>query len=107
MELKLLQLAIQNLSDRSDKLEQDNKLLHLEIKELKRKQSVSEPTNTHKVSEEDELLNIKSAIALLKVSRSGFIRMVSEGLFKPVRMNLRTLRYSKRQILDFIQQSSL
>jgi predicted DNA-binding transcriptional regulator AlpA len=106
MELKLLQLAIQNLSDRYDKLEQDNKLLHLEIKELKRKQSFSEPNQTIKVSEEDELLNIKSAMDLLKVSRSGFIRMVSEGVFKPIKMNLRTLRYSKRQILEFIQRDS-
>lgn len=105
MELKLLQLAIQNLSDRYDKLEQDNKLLHLEIKELKRKQSFAEPAST-KVSEEDELLTLKSAIDLLKVSRSGFIRMVSEGVFKPIKMNMRTLRYSRRQLLDFIKQDS-
>lgn len=106
MELKLLQLAIQNLSDRYDKLEQDNKLLHLEINELKRKQSFAEPSTHIKTSEEDELLNIKSAMELLKVSRSGFIRMVSEGVFKPIKMNLRTLRYSKRQILEFIKQDS-
>lgn len=104
MDVKLLQLAVQNLSDRLDKLEKENKELKAEVQELKRMKMPLTKDQSQKDVELNEFLTLKEAISLLKISRSGFLRMVEDGILIPIRMNLRTLRYSKREILEFMNQ---
>lgn len=104
MDVKLLQLAVQNLSDRLDKLEKENALLKEQLQEVKTlKQSVVE-SSIPKESAKDEFLALKEAIKLLNISRSGFLRMVGEGLVNPIRYNLRTVRYSRKELLNLIRK---
>ena len=104
MEIKLLQLAVQNLSDRLDKVERENALLKEQLQEVKTlKQSVVE-SSIPKESAMDEFLALKEAIKLLNISRSGFLRMVGEGLVNPIRYNLRTVRYSRKELLNLIRR---
>lgn len=104
MDIKLLHLAVQHLSDRLEKMEEENKRLNQEIQELKRNtiHKVEEPPV--KEIQSDELLVLKDAIRLLNISRSGFLRMVNEGLVKPIRYNLRTVRYSRKELLGMIRR---
>lgn len=107
MELKLVLMAFEGLSKRVDDIMKENQLLKNEIRDL-RKQIDLRPTESiapaPESKSEDELLTLKSAISLLKISRSGFIRMVNDGIFKPIKLNLRTLRYSRHDLLNFINR---
>lgn len=107
MELKLVLMAFEGLSKRVDDIMKENQSLKNEIRDL-RKQIDLRPTESSvpamESKSEDELLTLKSAISLLKISRSGFIRMVNDGIFKPIKLNLRTLRYSRHDLLNFINR---
>ena len=109
MELKLVLMAFEGLSKRVDDIMKENQSLKNEIRDL-RKQIDLRPTESPapasatESKSEDELLTLKSAISLLKISRSGFIRMVNDGIFKPIKLNLRTLRYSRHDLLNFINR---
>ncbi len=104
MELKVILLALESLSQKIETVSQENKELRLEINALKRK--TNEPVSNQKFEsqKEDELLTIQSARTILGLSRSGFLKLVKDGLIKPIRMNLRTVRYSRRFIQEYIEQ---
>ncbi len=53
---------------------------------------------------QDELINVAVAKTILNVSRNTFLTMVAKGVFTPIRMNLRTIRYSRVEIQRFIDQ---
>ena len=107
MELKLVLMAFEGLSKRVDDIMKENQSLKNEIRDLRKQIDLRPTESTAPATEsksEDELLTLKSAISLLKVSRSGFIRMVNDGIFKPIKLNLRTLRYSRHDLLNFINR---
>lgn len=107
MELKLVLMAFEGLSKRVDDIMKENQSLKNEIRDLRKQidlRSTESPVPTTESKSEDELLTLKSAISLLKISRSGFIRMVNDGIFKPIKLNLRTLRYSRHDLLNFINR---
>lgn len=62
--------------------------------------------NVATVPVNDELINVKVAKTILDVSRNTFLTMVTKGVFTPIRMNLRTIRYSRLEIQRFIDQRS-
>ena len=102
MELKVILLALESLSQKIETVSQENKELRLEINALKRR--TIEPVSNQVTQKEDELLTIQSARSILGLSRSGFLKLVKDGLIKPIRMNLRTVRYSKRFLQEYIEQ---
>ncbi|MNJ85751.1 Helix-turn-helix domain protein [compost metagenome] len=107
MELKLVLMAFEGLSKRVDDIMKENQSLKNEIRDLRKQidlRPTESPVPVMESKSEDELLTLKSAISLLKVSRSGFIRMVNDGIFKPIKLNLRTLRYSRHDLLNFINR---
>lgn len=107
MELKLVLMAFEGLSKRVDDIMKENQSLKNEIRDLRKQIDLRPTESTAPAPEsksEDELLTLKSAISLLKISRSGFIRMVNDGIFKPIKLNLRTLRYSRHDLLNFINR---
>lgn len=63
-------------------------------------------SNVATVPVNDELINVKVAKTILDVSRNTFLTMVAKGIFTPIRMNLRTIRYSRLEIQRFIDQKS-
>jgi regulator of replication initiation timing len=106
MDLELLQLAIKSLSSELQELRNENKTLRVEINEIKR--ALQHSTSGHSVSkpprEEDELLTIQSARKILNVGRNTFLAMVNNGIIKPIRMNLRTIRYSRVELQRYIEK---
>ena len=103
MDLELLQLAIKSIANEL----QENKIellaLRAEVKELKRSRSNPvTPEQEKKQQEEDELLTLQKARTVLGISRNTFLAMVRDGILKPIRMNLRTIRYSRREIQRYI-----
>jgi regulator of replication initiation timing len=104
MELKVIMMALESLSQKVETLSQENKELRLEINALKRK--TNEPVSNQVIQsqKEDELVTLLSARTILGLSRSGFLKLVNDGFIKPIRMNLRTVRYSRQLIQEYIAQ---
>jgi len=104
MELKLLKLALERLSDEVEFLKMENREVRKELSEVKRATSKTVIPASQLISNEDELLKIVTARSILNVSRNVFLKMVQDGIFKPIRLNLRTIRYSRLEIQKYIHQ---
>lgn len=88
----------QQLTEMTDRVNQlEKRCLQLE------KQKQENPIKTT-TAMNDELVSVKVAKTILDVSRNTFLSMVSKGIFTPIRMNLRTIRYSRSEILSYIDQ---
>lgn len=105
MDLELLQMAIKSLAGELQEVKNENKVLRAELNELKRHVNHSEPIYPAQkpAKDEDELLNIHTARKILNVGRNTFLALVKDGLIKPIRMNLRTIRYSRIELQRYIQ----
>jgi hypothetical protein len=101
MDLQLIQLAVKSLSQDLEQAKGEIKSLQLEIAELRRRPATA-PVEQKTVPQDDDLLTLKEARAMLKVCRNVFLEMVKTGIIKQIRMHRRTLRYSKIAIQDFI-----
>lgn len=108
METKLLKLAIERLADQVEKLEGKHGELQHQVVDLKK--GIASPHSDQRgqkaVVSEDELLTILEARTLLKVSKNSFLKLVERGELHAIRLNLRTIRYSKHGILDYIRLKS-
>ena len=107
MDLELLQLAIKSIANELQENKVELLALRAEVKELKRGIGHTLPSNPppKPVKDQDELLTIFTARKILNVGRNTFISLVRDGLIQPIRMNLRTIRYSRIEIQRYIQQS--
>jgi hypothetical protein len=105
MELQLIQLAIKALVSDMEALKAENKEMKQEIIALKRQQTSQVPVQQEKQIQTDVMLGLLDARRLLGVSRNTFLKMVESGTIKPIRMNQRTIRYSKVSIMEFIENN--
>lgn len=104
MDLELLQMAIKSLAADLAETKAELKSVRSELDDLRRRpipaQTIQKP-----ISQEDETLTLLEARRMLKVCRNVFLKMVQQGIFKPIRMNARTIRYSKLAIQEFISRN--
>jgi predicted DNA-binding transcriptional regulator AlpA len=88
----------QQLSEMAERIKQlESKCAQLE---KQRGQSASVP----QAPSNDELINVTVAKTILNVSRNTFLTMVTKGMFTPIRLNLRTVRYSRAEVQQFIDR---
>ena len=106
MDLELLQLAVKSLSTELSELKTELLTLRAELREMKRNRvhelSYNRPQTTAR--EGDELLTLLAARKILKIGRNGFLALVKNGLITPIRMNLRTIRYSRIDLQRYIEE---
>lgn len=108
MDIKLIKLAVERLSDQLEKLQHQHDQLQQQFTELKKGGSTSPPNSVpeRSLASEDELLTIQEARTLLKVSKNSFLKLVENKYIKAIRLNLRTIRYSKFGVLNYIRQNA-
>lgn len=104
MDLELLQMAIKSLAADLAETKTELKTLRLELDDLRRRCVPVQPAQKI-TSQEDETLTLLEARRMLKVCRNVFLKMVQDGIFKQIRMNARTIRYSKLAIQEFISRN--
>lgn len=102
MEIKLLMLALNKLSDEHEKLKAEFSDLKAEIVLLKR-QPVQSQTSVVPDKANDELLDIKEVRNILGICYNSLSKLVREGLLKPIRINQRRIRFSKAGVMRYIQ----
>jgi excisionase family DNA binding protein len=64
-------------------------------------QPLSEPVIDRK---EDELLDLQQVKKILNIGRNSLLKLVKEGVFKAIKLNRRTVRYSRQAIMDYIER---
>jgi predicted DNA-binding transcriptional regulator AlpA len=98
METKLLQLAINNLLDELEKLKTEVHTLREEVSNLKS----NDKTETLFAPSSDELMDIKQVLQTLGICYNSLSKLIRQGLIKPVRINERRVRFTRKSILDYI-----
>ena len=104
MDSELLQMAIKSLAADLSETKTELKAVRVELNELRHRPRAVQPEQKH-VAQDDDLLTLLEARTILRVCRNVFLKMVQDNVIKPIRMNTRTIRYSKIAIQDFISQN--
>jgi predicted DNA-binding transcriptional regulator AlpA len=98
----MIKFAFERMDQQLTAMTERIKQLESRCQQLEKlKQPISSVTT---IPSNDELINVKVAKTILDVSRNTFLTMVAKGLFTPIKMNLRTIRYSRSEIQRFIDQ---
>lgn len=108
MDAELLQLAIKSLSAELQEIKRDNTVIRNELAQLKKAlnsdNQLVKPESKNDSKSADELISIQVARKIMNISRNTFLALVRDGLIKPIRLNLRTIRYSRVEIQNYIQR---
>lgn len=104
IDVKIFQLAFERLITEVDELKKQNSDLRKDLDELK-SQEVKLPQEIPKPEPVSsyELLDTKEVLKILGVSYNTLQTIVRRGELKPIRINQRRVRYSKIQIIEFIE----
>lgn len=101
----VVKLAIERMSEEIERLKQIVGEQQKRISELERNRNrittVVEP-ETPKI--EDELLNNEQVKSILKIGKNSLIRLVREGVLVAIRINERSVRFSRSAIMEYIRQ---
>lgn len=101
----VVKLAIERMCEEIEKLklivgEQQKRISELE-RNRNRSTTVVEPS-TPKI--EDELLNNQQVKRILNIGKNSLIKLVRDGVLVAIRINERTVRFSRTAIMEYIQR---
>ncbi len=100
----VVKLAIERMSEEIERLKQIVGEQQKRISELERNRNrnmVIEP-ETPKI--EDELLNNEQVKSILKIGKNSLIKLVREGVLVAIRINERSVRFSRSAIMEYIRR---
>ena len=100
----VVKLAIERMSEEIERLKQIVGEQQKRISELERnknRNTVVEP-ETPKI--EDELLNNEQVKSILKIGKNSLIKLVREGVLVAIRINERSVRFSRSAIMEYIRR---
>jgi len=101
----VIKLAIERMCEEIEKLKQVVNDQQKRISELERNRNrsttVVEPS-TPKV--EDELLNNEQVKRILNIGKNSLIKLVRDGVLVQIRINERTVRFSRSALMEYIQK---
>jgi predicted DNA-binding transcriptional regulator AlpA len=101
----VIKLAIERMSEEIGKLKQTVGEQQKRISELeknKNRSTIVEPITLTKPS--DELLNNEQVKSILKIGKNSLIKLVRDGVLVAIRINDRTVRFSRSAIMDYIER---
>jgi hypothetical protein len=101
----LVKLAIERMNEEVERLKLVVKEQQLQITHLQKRtnsQPVSEPVAQRK---EDELLDIQQVKRILNIGKNSLIKLVKEGIIIAIKINQRTVRYSRLAIMEYIEKN--
>lgn len=101
----VVKLAIERMSEEIEKLktqvnEQQRRIALLE-KNGNRIAPIEQPISNKK---EDELLNNQQVKRILNIGKNSLIKLVRDGVLVQIRMNERTVRFSRAAIMEYIER---
>ena len=101
----VVRLAIERMSEEIERLKQTVGEQQKRISELERNRNRSTPiVEPSTPKSDDELLNNEQVKRILKIGKNSLIKLVRDGVLVVIRINERTVRFSRSAIMDYIQQ---
>lgn len=106
MDFAIIKLSIERLLEKIEALENQNVEFCKRIEELENRPSIS-PQNHEKESvQEDELLDTKQVLKMLGVCYNTLRKLTVKNLLLPIRISTKRVKYSKAEILRYVQSLS-
>jgi DNA-binding transcriptional regulator GbsR (MarR family) len=100
----VVKLAIERMSEEIERLKQTVKDQQKQISELERNRNRNTVVEPDKPKIEDELLNNEQVKSILKIGKNSLIKLVREGVLVAIRINERTVRFSRSAIMEYIRR---
>lgn len=100
----VVKLAIERMSEEIERLKQTVKDQQKQISELERNRNRSTVVEPDKPKIEDELLNNEQVKSILKIGKNSLIKLVREGVLVAIRINERSVRFSRSAIMEYIRR---
>lgn len=96
----MVRLAIERMNEELEKLKEQVRRQQEEINELRN----SAPTRQLEAAlpKEDEFIDTKDVQKILGVCYNTLRQIVQQGLLRPIRINQRRIRYSKKAVLNYL-----
>lgn len=106
MDLTLIKLSLERLSEKVAELEQQNTKLKKRFKKMVNQGLLNPVSSESKHEQTDELLDTKEVLKILGISYNTLREIVRKKFISPIRINQRRVRYSKQAIYAFIDSRS-
>lgn len=100
----VVKLAIERMSEEIERLKQTVGEQQKRISELERNKNRSMVVEPITPKNEDELLNNEQVKSILKIGKNSLIKLVREGVLVAIRINERSVRFSRSAIMEYIQR---
>ncbi len=100
----VIKLAIERMSEEIERLKRTVGEQQKRIAELERSKNRSTPVETITPKNDDELLNNEQVKRILKIGKNSLIKLVRDGVLIAIRINERTVRFSRSAIMEYIQR---
>ena len=101
----VVKLAIEKMSEEIEKLKKTIIEQQKRISDLERLRSQCSSVEAVTIkNEDDELLNNEQVKRILKIGKNSLIKLVRDRVLVVIRINERTVRFSKRSIMEYIQR---
>lgn len=100
----VVKLAIERMSEEIERLKQIVQDQQKRIAELERNRNRSAIVETNIPKSDDELLNNEQVKRILKIGKNSLIKLVRDGVLIAIRINERTVRFSRSAIMEYIER---
>lgn len=100
----LVKLAIERMSEEIEKLKAQVNEQQRRITLLEKNGNRTLPIEPITKKKEDELLNNQQVKRILNIGKNSLIKLVRDGVLVAIRMNERTVRFSKAAIMEYIEK---
>ena len=103
----VVKLAIERMSEEIEKLKTQVNEQQRRIALLEKNGNRTRPIELIQNKKEDELLNNQQVKRILNIGKNSLIKLVRDGVLVAIRMNERTIRFSRAAIMEYIERKQL
>jgi predicted phage tail protein len=103
----VVKLAIERMSEEIEKLKAQVNEQQKRIALLEKNGNRTLPIEPSQNKKEDELLNNQQVKRILNIGKNSLIKLVLDGVLVAIRMNERTVRFSKAAIMEYIERKQV
>lgn len=103
----VVKLAIERMSEEIEKLKTQVNEQQRRIALLEKNGNRTLPIELIQNKKEDELLNNQQVKRILNIGKNSLIKLVRDGVLVAIRMNERTIRFSRAAIMEYIERKQL
>lgn len=101
----VVKLAIERISEEIEKLKVQIREQQQRISQLEKTGNRATPVETNSSKKnEDELLTNEQVKQILSIGKNSLIKLVRDGELVAIRLNERTVRFSRAAIMEYIEK---